>query len=101
MELKRKNGDDIVLTRVGPENWKITSPQSLFADQTTVSAMLTDLSLLDADRIIEEKASDLKAYGLDQPAVKVSVTSKDGKSQNILIGDDTPTGRLRIRKAGK
>jgi hypothetical protein len=92
LEVKKKDGDDVVLTRVGSENWKIISPKSYYADQDAVSSVLRDLSSLDADRVIEEKASNLKQYGLSEPAIEVSTTGKDGKSQKLLIGDNTPAG---------
>ena len=46
-----------------------------------------------------KKAGDLKPYGLDQPAVEVDITTKDNKSQKVLIGDDTPTGGAAFAKA--
>ncbi len=90
LEVKKKDGDDIVLARTGPANWKITSPKPGFADEDPVSTIVRNLSSLDADRLIEDKASDLKPYGLATPAVEVSATGKDGKTQTILVGDDTP-----------
>ncbi len=92
LEIKKLNGDDVVLNRVAPDRWKITSPMPLVADQDTVSTILYTLSPLDNATVVEEKTSDLKAYGLADPAVTVSATEKDGKTQTILIGDDTPTG---------
>ncbi len=91
-EIKKKDGDDVVLNKIGPENWKITSPQPLIADNDVISIMAFDLSPLKAEQVIEEKASDLKAYGLTTPTVEISATTKDGNSPKILIGDDTPTG---------
>ena len=91
LEVKKSGGEDIVLAR-GADKWKITSPTSLFADQDTVSAMLYALSPLDNATLIEEKPGDLKAYGLADPTAAISATTKDGKTQTILVGDDTPTG---------
>lgn len=92
LEIKKLNGDDVVLNRAAPDRWKITSPTPLVADQDTVSTILYTLSPLDNATVVEEKTGDLKAYGLADPAVTVSATEKDGKTQTILIGDDTPTG---------
>jgi hypothetical protein len=36
LEIKKLNGDDVVLNRVAPDRWKITSPVPLFADQDPV-----------------------------------------------------------------
>jgi len=92
LEVKKSGGDNVVLNRAGGDRWKIVSPTSLFADQDTVSALLYALSPLDNAALIEEKAGDLKAYGLASPAATITATTKYGKTQTILVGDDTPTG---------
>jgi hypothetical protein len=92
LDIKRKDEDDVVLSRVGPDDWKITSPKPLIADHETVSSILYDLAPLKADQVVDEKAGDLKEYGLAPPAVELSATARDGKSPKLLIGDDTPTG---------
>ncbi len=92
LEVKKKSGDDVVLTRVGAADWKITSPKSLVADQSSVSTILYNLAPMDGATLIDEKASDLKQFGLAEPEAQVSATGKDGKTQTILIGDETPTG---------
>lgn len=92
LEIKKKDGDDVVLDRVGGEDWKITAPKPYLADRDPVSAILYSFSPLSASDVIAEKAGDLKAYGLDAPAVEVTATTKDGKTQKVLIGDNTPTG---------
>jgi hypothetical protein len=92
LEVRKKGGDDIVLRRVGPTKWKITSPQSLIADEGVVSTMLYDLSPMDNAALIDEKAADLKQFGLAEPDAQVSATGKDGKTQTVLLGDETPTG---------
>jgi hypothetical protein len=92
LEVKKKDGDDVVLNRVGAANWKITSPKPLIADQESVSSMLYNLSPMDGATLIEEKPADLKQFGLTDPEATVSATGKDGKTQTVLIGDETPTG---------
>src|ERR1700685_2042319 len=46
LEVKQKDADDVVLTRVGPDNWKITSPKPAVADEDPIMTMLRDLSPL-------------------------------------------------------
>ncbi len=92
LDIKKKDGDDVVLNRVGPSSWKITSPKPLLADQDPISTMLFSLSPLDGATVIDDKPADLKAYGLTDPAVKIVATEKDNKTQTVLFGDDTPTG---------
>jgi len=92
LEVKLKSGDDVVLDRVGPSNWKITSPRPLIADQDPVSTILYNLSPMDGATVIDEKPGDLKQFGLAEPEAQVSATEKDGKTHTVLVGDDTPTG---------
>jgi len=92
LEIKRKNGEVLDLARTSPASWKITSPKQLIGDADAISTILYALSPLETDRVVEEKASDLKTYGLTEPAVEVSATDKNGKSQKVLVGDDVPTG---------
>lgn len=92
LDIKKKDADDLVLSRTGPESWKIIAPKSLLADPDPISTMLYNLSPLDASSLIQDKPTDLKQFGLADPSLKVTATEKDGKSQTVLFGDDTPTG---------
>ena len=92
LEIKRKSGEFLDFSRTGSGSWKITSPISLIGDADSISTILYAISPLETDRVIEEKAGDLKTYGLAEPAVEVSATGKDGKPQKLLVGDDVPTG---------
>ena len=92
LEVKKKDGDDVVLNRAGASNWKITSPKPLVADQESVSTILYNLSPMDGATLIDDKAADLKQFGLAEPDAQVSATGKDGKTHTILVGDETPTG---------
>ena len=92
LEVKKQGGDDVVLARSGASLWKITSPKPLIADQQTVSTILYDLSPLDGATLIDDKAGDLKQFGLAEPAAQLIATEKDGKTQTVLLGDETPTG---------
>jgi hypothetical protein len=92
LELKRKDTAPIVLAKNNSGSWQITDPSELNADQSTVAGAVSTLSSLNSERLVDEKASDLKQFGLDQPTVEVDITEKDNKGQKLLIGDDTPTG---------
>lgn len=91
IELKKKDAPAIELAKSGSD-WRITAPKSYSADQSTVSSMVSKLASLDADRLVEEKSTDLQRYGLEHPTVELDVIEKDNKSQRLLLGDDTPTG---------
>jgi Domain of unknown function (DUF4340) len=80
-DLQRDNG-----------KWKLTEPTPLPADQDAVSSIVSNLSTLSADKVIDSKATDLKPYGLSDPTLDIRIKRKDGKTIQLLIGDDTPTG---------
>ena len=82
----------LTLSKNEAGKWQITAPKPLPADQDSVSSLLSNLSPLNSDRQLEEKAADLNAYGLAKPAVEISITEKNRKSEDLLLGDETPTG---------
>jgi Domain of unknown function (DUF4340) len=92
LDIKKKGGDEVELAKNAAGKWQITAPKPFRADQNEVSSMLSTLSSLSSERLIEDKAGNLAQYGLAQPDLEVDVTEKDNKSQKLLIGDNTPTG---------
>ena len=97
--IKKKDADEVVLKKDG-NNWRITAPQALVADQSAVSGMVSPLATLDAQRLVEDKASDLNQYGLSDPSLAVSITEKNYQTQQLLIGDSTPSGNGVYAKLG-
>lgn len=81
LSLKRENG-----------KWRMTAPQPMAADQDAAGSMVSALANLNADKVVEEKAADLKPYGLDRPTLDVQIVRKDGKTDHLLLGDDTLNG---------
>jgi uncharacterized protein DUF4340 len=90
--IHRQDQPRVDLSRDSSGKWQITAPKPLAADQEDVSSMLSTLSSLSSDRLLEEKTSDLSPYGLANPDVEVDVTLKDNKTQKLLIGAQTPSG---------
>ena len=97
IDLKKKDAPEIVLAK-NDGKWQIDSPKPLAADQTTVSTMLTTLSSLNSERLVEDKAGNLNQYGLAEPAFESDITLKGNKTQKLLFGDDTPTGNTVYAK---
>jgi len=91
IQIKKASGDVEDLQRENGK-WRMTAPKQLPADQDTAGSLVSSLSNLSADAVIDPKATDLSSYGLAKPALDVTITRKDGKTNELLIGDDTPTG---------
>jgi hypothetical protein len=91
-EIKIKHADgelDDLVRQNG--KWQITSPKPLPADPDAASSLVSALTSVTADKTIEDKATDLSTYGLNNPALDVQVVEKNGKTDELLIGDDTLT----------
>jgi hypothetical protein len=92
VELKRKDGENVVLVRNKENQWEIAEPKQMRADQDTAGPLVTTLSSLNSDKVVDEKPTDLAQFGFNSPSIEIVITKKDGKTTKVLIGDDTPTG---------
>jgi len=100
IDLKKKGGNDILLAKDSAGKWQMTAPETYGVDQDTINNMVSALSALDAERTVEDKASDLGQYGLSDPALQVTVTEKDNKTHDLLLGDDTAASGAVYAKLG-
>jgi len=98
IEIRKKGGEELDLAKGDAGKWRITAPKPLGADQEAVSSLLSTVSSLNADRLVEDKAADLSQYGLAQPSLELDLTTKDGKPQKLFLGDDTPAGSAVFAK---
>ena len=92
LEIKKRSGEDTVLSRNDSGVWSITAPKPLPADQSAVSGITSAVDNLRADRVVDDNATDLASYGLAPAADEVVFKMKDGKTKTLLIGDSNPTG---------
>jgi hypothetical protein len=92
IEIKKRDGEDTIAKRDDAGKWSITAPKPLPADQGSVSSVAASVSNLNAERVVDDHATDLPSYGLAPPVDRITFTTKGGKSSTLLIGDDTPTG---------
>ncbi len=92
LALTHKGSAPVTLVKDAAGKWQITAPEAWNADQDEVAGLLSTLSSLNADRVVEDKAADLRPYGLDDPSMTVDLESRNHKEQKLLLGDDTPAG---------
>jgi Domain of unknown function (DUF4340) len=91
IRLAKTGADPVVINKTGGA-WQIEGAKPLAADQDAVTGLTGAVSPLTADLLIDEHPQSLTAFGLDKPASEVDITTKDGKTQKLLFGSDTPTG---------
>jgi len=91
IRLAKAGADPVTLTKSG-DAWQIDGAKPLAADPDAVSGLTGAVSPLTSDRLIDEHPQDLKTFGLDAPSAEVDISTKDGKTQKLLFGADTPSG---------
>jgi len=76
MTIQPKDGEKIVLARKG-ESWvrKLDNKEELPINVVAANRLLNDLRTAQALEFVADIATDLPKYGLDQPAVKVTLSS--------------------------
>ncbi len=91
--LKRRDGSLVTIDRKN-NKWAITQPQAFATDQEAVGSLVSALSPITADDVVEDKTTDFSKYGLANPSLNVTVQTKKGKTDQIEFGDDVPSGSL-------
>jgi hypothetical protein len=80
----------------GPSGkWVLNENPTVAADEATIKAILSTLSVSQVSRIIEEtpNRADLMTFGLDKPLVTVQIGLQSGERlPPILVGEMTPIG---------
>ena len=56
-----KDGETTTLERLADNRYRLSAPKELAADQDAANGVFTSLTSLIADRLVEEKGSDLSA----------------------------------------
>ena len=80
--------------------WKITEPLQAEGDEQAVNNLLDQLGTLKQRKDLGEE-KDAKSYGLERPALALTVKLEDGKEQGLQVGvDNTFDNSLYVRKLG-
>jgi hypothetical protein len=85
----RTQGEEIVLVPGGPGTWKMSAPLQTEADNREVEALVRALILGNVSRVVEEKATALGPFGLEKPAMVLTIAADDRK-ETLSIGDIGP-----------
>lgn len=81
----------------------VYEPRESFALNTSkVTELFTSLKDVESVRTVENASTDTSEYGLEEPAVAITVTNIDGTTQKISIGDkNSVTGNYYVAVDGK
>jgi hypothetical protein len=87
-----KRDGQIVVTREGA-GWRLAEPVQAKGDKVEINALLHTVLGASRERTIEEQPTRLGEYGLDPPAIRVTLTLKGDKAlPALLLGDKNPSG---------
>src|SRR3954452_24753929 len=84
-----KGGQLVAQVEKGDKGWQLTKPVQAAADDAIVEPLLTALSNLKEKKALQGE-KDLKRFGLDKPAMEISLKLDDGKEQALQLGDENP-----------
>jgi hypothetical protein len=92
VQIKAASGETARAAKAS-DGWQLVEPAKMEADASELSAVTSNLTSLEIQRVVEENANDLARYGLNPPRVDVGFRLKGEKDfRHLLIGDKTPTG---------
>lgn len=77
------------------EEWTISGIESAAILTDSLSALVTNVSAMTADQVVEENAAELSKYGLTAPEAEITVDYGDGK-RTFLVGNETPTSSSTV-----
>ena len=92
VEWKRAAGESTVVEKDAAGAWKISAPVAYAADREAVLGLLTAVSAITSEKLVDEKPADVAGFGLTRPGTQIVVKLKDGKTRTLSIGDDAPVG---------
>ncbi len=76
-------GKKYSITRDDKKDWVFSEPFAGYGDNSKIKSIADSLNWLRADEFVDDKPTDLKAYGLDAPRLSVVVTTaKEIKSDD-------------------
>ena len=92
IKVKSESGDVTGLKKDGG-TWKIVSPVQVSAADQDATSLANAIGDIEIVRVVEENATDLKPYGLDQPRIDVEYKSAEAKTDgHLLVGAKAAAG---------
>lgn len=88
-------GDEsVTLVKHAFEDWRMTSPHELRANDGFITAMLDSLEIMRVREYIPLTAGNKAAYGFERPAARLSLTVEDRVApQEVLVGATSDDGQ--------
>lgn len=103
VKVTRKGEAPLILRNTaGPNDWAMVLDPPLPTSGREAMDVVTHAATMNSNRVVEENATDLIQYGLEPAQITLDMKAKDGKTAQLLIGDQTPVGNMfYVRRAGE
>jgi Domain of unknown function (DUF4340) len=92
VEISVKRAEDVLRLKREGDDWQIQEPIKARADRAIAEELATTFSMARSDREVVANPTSPADFGLDKPAVDVTLTLKDGKQLGLELGGKNPTG---------
>ena len=101
-QLTIETADETIVLVRDEDDWRITEPYDLEADQSSVNGVVNRLQSANHERLVDEEPEDVARFGLDDPEVRATVQLEGGDSQTLEIGAGTAVGfNVYVRRGGE
>ncbi len=80
--------------------WEVTEPYQRPVEAEPFDALLTDITALALDGVVEGNAADLAQYGLEEPWGRVSITNANDHNNTLIFGDDVDEHSVSVMFEG-
>jgi hypothetical protein len=91
LRIHKAGQDEYQLIRKG-EQWEVTGPFTVSAPSGVVDKLTAALQSPKAEEYRTHTATDFSPFGLANPEVKLTLTTKKGKEHSLWVGRPTRTG---------
>ncbi|MEE9167688.1 MAG: DUF4340 domain-containing protein [Candidatus Neomarinimicrobiota bacterium] len=86
-----EDNDTITYLREDPDNWRIVSPVMTEAEISAVKGNISAFMNAKISRRLAVRKEKLQDFGLNPPAARVTIKTKENKSIELIVGDEAPT----------
>jgi len=93
-----KGASAIEMSRAGSD-WKVVKPAASRSDYSAIEGLITRLSSSNMSKLVEENPKDLAQYGLDKPAMTVTIGA--GSAKTVLEVGKAKDGETYAKDASR
>lgn len=87
-----RRGDDVLRCRRIDRHWEVVEPAGHTVPPDLIASLITTLTDLPDVEVVAEQPDNLASFGLDAPAVQLTLTPAAGAPLIVHLGNRNPAG---------